>query len=567
MFGVHLPQFRYSKSGVPAFKLSVRLVAASVPGLAPPGVLSQQRPFIEASLGSSRKETEFADFDGNCHGNQAAFSSECPWRFGDTLTFKASMEDVMGPGLRLMLRVRKDIGLGPLHLEMRATDVGVTAVSLRDRALPACVNEKSDSEGTASKNWLSPVMLVPLTHVRNGLLGAHCGLGEAVATIALVFIVDVDPDALSEALGPKAWPLGNLGQATKTLSKQLGEKVGEKVGGLIRWLDEPLEGERWRNSSEDSDLSAITHVKHDNDARQTGVVATSDAHTASIDEKADGRVRSESLPLLELDDSGPGILMGPDLNPEGWLCLNRPDGRQFWHHKALGPPPWDSVARTSSATESFQDAGATQSHGATSQHRDTSTLDRTRLSEAVQASHHSERRDMEVADAPVEAGPEMRAAGVWQRADIARTPPPRRPQRHELRQLDLSPVRCERGLALDFGAAHDPVPCHRGLALDFVAPQKAVEPPWPYAQSLMPVHQHHTLLPSAQTGQDRMMAQQLYCQSQDRTMAHLSYCQRPVSMPGCAPLLVRTGWEFTTPGLPQIPCHHSLQHVLATPHA
>merc|ERR1719210_2469998 len=31
----------------------------------------------------------------------------------------------------------------------------------------------------------------------------------------------------------------------------------------------------------------------------------------------------------------------PDLEPDGWVCRPGPNGRTFWHHKALGPAPWE----------------------------------------------------------------------------------------------------------------------------------------------------------------------------------------------------------------------------------
>merc|ERR1712079_360387 len=179
-------------------------------------------------------------------------------------------------------------------------------------------------------------------------------------------------------------------------------------------------------------------------------------------------------------------------NPEGWLCLNRPDGRQFWHHKALGPPPWEAAVSNLSANESQQ---------LCHHHSDTKVLDstlrcsrRTSLSAAEQAVFCSHERGVGAVHVPVQHTSEMQAAAAWQRADIARTPPPHRPQCQELRQLDLTPIPCERGVALDFGAARDPVPCERGMALDFAASQKAIEQQQPLAPALMPVHHHNTLL-------------------------------------------------------------------------
>jgi len=34
-------------------------------------------------------------------------------------------------------------------------------------------------------------------------------------------------------------------------------------------------------------------------------------------------------------------LMGADLDPQGWISHEAPNGRTFWHHRALGPAPWE----------------------------------------------------------------------------------------------------------------------------------------------------------------------------------------------------------------------------------
>ena len=35
----------------------------------------------------------------------------------------------------------------------------------------------------------------------------------------------------------------------------------------------------------------------------------------------------------------------PEQAPEGWICRRGPGGRMFWHHKALGPAPWEAVPK------------------------------------------------------------------------------------------------------------------------------------------------------------------------------------------------------------------------------
>mmetsp|Transcript_39209 Transcript_39209/g.106103 ORF Transcript_39209/g.106103 Transcript_39209/m.106103 type:complete len:275 (-) Transcript_39209:80-904(-) len=36
--------------------------------------------------------------------------------------------------------------------------------------------------------------------------------------------------------------------------------------------------------------------------------------------------------------------MSPDLKADGWVSHVGPNGRQFWHHLSLGPPPWELQA-------------------------------------------------------------------------------------------------------------------------------------------------------------------------------------------------------------------------------
>merc|ERR1712217_556145 len=45
--------------------------------------------------------------------------------------------------------------------------------------------------------------------------------------------------------------------------------------------------------------------------------------------------------------SDPGIdlsLPDPDLAPEGWISYKGPNGRVNWHHRSLGPAPWETDA-------------------------------------------------------------------------------------------------------------------------------------------------------------------------------------------------------------------------------
>lgn len=303
---VSLPQLRRATDSAGTFTLSVRVLAASVPGLDAPGLLSSQRPYLEGALGASKKETEFADYM-DVKERTGPYAQECPWRFGDTLTFKARAEDLAGPGFRMTLRVRKDVVLGPVQFEMRPAEVGVGCLDLRQRVLPACVQEKVEGNGGV---WQSPVVLMPLARVKDGpILDKKAAPGDSVATVAVVFSVDVNPDTVSGS--------------TKR-SATFSEKVEEGMDGVVNWLNKKVD--------------------------------------AAISEKPEGEWRLDSCSaprgwfanckepiILEFEESSErpqerngedGIFQGPDLSPEGWVCHRGPNGRTFWHHLALGPPPW-----------------------------------------------------------------------------------------------------------------------------------------------------------------------------------------------------------------------------------
>mmetsp|Transcript_107095 Transcript_107095/g.301395 ORF Transcript_107095/g.301395 Transcript_107095/m.301395 type:complete len:513 (+) Transcript_107095:67-1605(+) len=204
-----LPHLRRAADDSVTFRLSVRVLCASVPTLSAPGLLMRQRPRAEVALGLVEKETELAEFLQSSGGNAGGASGgrvgtkqssaaacggavayggscgsrcgeagccrcksslrhddsgqgiagdddvECPWRFGDTLIFTARLSDLLGPGLRLRLRGHSDLCVGPLQLELpasRAVLLGETVVNLRKRVLPACVQMRPcDPGGTGAR--------------------------------------------------------------------------------------------------------------------------------------------------------------------------------------------------------------------------------------------------------------------------------------------------------------------------------------------------------------------------------------------------------------------------------
>jgi len=234
---VALPTFSRPVDEVGAFKFSVRVHSASIPGLSDSSSLKRERPRIEVVLGQARKETELGDYRPDSVRDSSASSasapksergsfnadgtpslSACPWQFGDTLTFAASRGDVLGPGAQIWLRTQGEVRFGQLfQMNMSSTtDVGVCSVDLRRRVLPACLQKTTPdstggSEGGGLFYWETPIMVVPLTHIggrnQGGASERAWVLGEAAGHVALSFGVNVDP----------AWLLRSADEATMPL--------------------------------------------------------------------------------------------------------------------------------------------------------------------------------------------------------------------------------------------------------------------------------------------------------------------------------------------------------------
>lgn len=302
---VRLPQLRRAADGAPTFKLSIRVLAASVPGLDTPTCgVERQKLFIEAKLGSTKKETEFADYsrkdrrDGVC-------ADECPWRFGDTLTFTARVEDILGKGLRLRLRVRRDVIIGPFEFTLRSEDVAEGGVDFRRRVLPACVEDRRGIGGRRS--WGSPVLLVPLFHVQGGRYGAGAALGEAAAHAAVAFSIDTDPEAILACEGPK--------RGSFELSFNEAEEKLKRCSGVADWSERTLK-----------------------------ILEPVDSQMAC--KRAEMRAWTVNETSTDIES--------PDLDPEGWVCRTGQKGQVYWHHRALGPAPWEEDAGSSSKSKKMK---------------------------------------------------------------------------------------------------------------------------------------------------------------------------------------------------------------------
>lgn len=254
-----------------SFKLSVHVHAASVPGLADPSLLTRERPRIEVVLGQARKETELGDYRDttarSCEDAEPAGRfgtpslSACPWQFGDTLTFTATKNDILGPGAQVWLRTQGEMRFGTLfQMNMSSTtDVGVCSVDLRRRVLPACVQKSmpgADAAGGAGGEhlvlWETPVMVLPLTHIGGRGAGAASErsfvIGEAVGHVALSFAVNADPEMLLQSATMATMPLHvravqplrdwtvRVGDGVATAAQQItNENVAYAAGVAKEW--------------------------------------------------------------------------------------------------------------------------------------------------------------------------------------------------------------------------------------------------------------------------------------------------------------------------------------------
>eukprot|EP00928_Gymnodinium_smaydae_P022898 TRINITY_DN19091_c0_g1_i1.p1 TRINITY_DN19091_c0_g1~~TRINITY_DN19091_c0_g1_i1.p1 ORF type:complete len:468 (+),score=91.30 TRINITY_DN19091_c0_g1_i1:171-1574(+) len=365
---VALPSFQRAKDSSTTFKLSVRVVACAAPALPEPGVWSRQRPRLEVGLGDVQKDTEFADFVGkgaSSPSSAGACARECPWRFGDSLTFVAGVQDVLGPGLRLRLRGYSDVSLGPLQLQLTGvSELGEAAVDLRQRVLPACVGRgrggARSAEGVTS--FESPVLLLPLLHTRGGVVSADHDLGKATAHVAMVFSLNVDPETILAEVHAQ--------------TRQIGDVLASRAGRVMRWLDAPIEfgsSEGYFPGSGVSDAqsggyfpsSAISDATEDvarwaaqAAAAVTGQPLTARTEKGGLPERAlqhwdktltpadarEAERRASARYAIVAEEA----IQGPDLDPEGWMSRKGRNGRIHWHHRDLGPAPWEDEAEVGS---------------------------------------------------------------------------------------------------------------------------------------------------------------------------------------------------------------------------
>lgn len=386
------PQFSRAVDEGEKFRLYVRVISASIPSLADPGLLKRERPRLEVVLGDARKMTEFGDFKRDStdpgEGDPAlggSAPSTSPWHFGDTLTFLASGADVLGPGVQVWLRSNSDVNLGMFQVNLaQMREIGTCSVNLRTGVLPHCGLRNQGAQAGAGVGsaadlaapqqiWETPPTVLPLAHV--GADNSPYVLAEAAAHVTVTFGVNVDPQALL------------------TLADQKTRPLAERVATPLRqWIQEPV---RW--VYEASANAANCHACEPDGPR----VARGSACPAGLDlPRARGIVSARAAevfeaataggcsPTCDLDSSpvvmqvpgrivtprtgmetttaflqGPGV-MSPDLKSDGWVSHVGPNGRQFWHHMSLGPPPWELQAAAAASGAGVMGYGSPTSRAA-----------------------------------------------------------------------------------------------------------------------------------------------------------------------------------------------------------
>eukprot|EP00435_Cladocopium_sp_Y103_P055974 s1442_g18.t1 len=176
---LQLPQLSRRINEAESFKLSVQVVAASIPGLTDSGLLTRERPRVAALLNGVRKETEFGDCDPEENDLLALPGTDnlppCDWHFNETLTFAVTVADVLaGQSVQLWIHTYSDVRIGPFQVNLtRARDIGVCSVELQKQVLPDCVPSEESGDSTrhqetprkrGSYSWETPVLPFPSSY-------------------------------------------------------------------------------------------------------------------------------------------------------------------------------------------------------------------------------------------------------------------------------------------------------------------------------------------------------------------------------------------------------------------
>lgn len=317
---LNLPKLRLgtgSSTSSDGFRLVVRVHEASVPALASPGLVTISRPRLEVQVGDAIKSTELADFSG---------SGMFPWRFGDTLTFPMEVRDLSATGgLQLRLSGHSEASLGPVSLVYRnSEDLAEARVDLCRRVLPACVKNADGAWGEedTAPTWSSPRIPFPLLPLQGTMQSpveesTPRAIPDAAAHCVLSFEVSADPEALLVAAAERDMPL----------AEKVERQVERNADNVFRWMHEPVETDAFER---------LALAAYDVAERRLGGVLSSREGRPACGSTSGGV-------------DGAGGILAPDEQPDGWVWHRSADGRVFWHHMDLGPPPWEVLGKLPSS--------------------------------------------------------------------------------------------------------------------------------------------------------------------------------------------------------------------------
>ncbi|CAE7774942.1 cbh2 [Symbiodinium pilosum] len=254
-----LPQLRRATDDRGACRLFVRLLGASVPGLAEPGLLMREHPCVEVAFGDAVKakprgtrelfRVDPAQRKVRKENSAPTSLQDCEWRLGDTMVFTVQLSE-LASGLSLRLYTRSDMRLGPLQLDLaRPSQVGCCTLDLRRRILPACSQQKmaevagknreSDMENNSGLTpsqelWESEEMPLPLVTADGA---------DERAWLLVSFALSVNPSWLEKLAS----------RADRTLVERVSDGVshlGRQAQPALQWASDCCAAETARSTQE-----------------------------------------------------------------------------------------------------------------------------------------------------------------------------------------------------------------------------------------------------------------------------------------------------------------------------
>jgi len=253
-----------------------------------------------------------------------------------------------GPGLYFRLCAQKHIFLGPVEFEMNAGHIGEGAIDLLRRVLPACTQQQNDVHN--GNIWASPVLLVPLAHMQGGICRAACGLGGTVAHVAVIFRIDHDPDTIMKAASIFGWKASfsklasasfeRLASFERFASFEIDAKfIDTKVAEVEQIIDKRMlsVAKVERLFLDRTGKTIRPHVEP--------LLRNAQTKLSKILEPIDLKLQPQKAKLDSIKaltmSVADAIIENPDIHHKGWVSHRMANGRTFWHHEALGPPPWN----------------------------------------------------------------------------------------------------------------------------------------------------------------------------------------------------------------------------------